>query len=126
MGAWRGHACWTGRTGGLAREGELDRACAAAHGCEVEDLAWVSALFTAADARGRGIGRLLLEAVVSDIRLAGRRPCLEVLPNHPAALSLYAATGWREVTRLRPEWLRQVAGDDDPDVIVMTLPSPRH
>lgn len=48
-------------------------------------------------------------------------PCLEVLPMHPAALSLYLATGWRVVHRFRPDWLRGVLGEEGPDVHVMAF-----
>jgi hypothetical protein len=41
---------------------------------------------------------------------------------HPAALGLYRETGWREVHSLRPDWLREAAGDEGPDVVVMVGP----
>ena len=100
----------------------MDEACARAHGCAVDDLAWVAALFAGLDARGHGIGRALLDTVVADIRGAGLRPCLEALPVHAAALALYESTGWQTVLRLRPAWLREAAGDEGPDVQVMVLP----
>lgn len=74
------------------------------------------------DARGSGVGRALLDTVVGDIRAAGLRPCLEVLPVHAAALSLYGTAGWREVLGVRPTWLREAAGDGGPDVRAMVLP----
>jgi hypothetical protein len=52
-----------------------------------------------------------------------RRPCLEVLPVHAGALSLYESTGWREVLRIRPLWLQQAPGGDGHEVQVMVLPS---
>jgi GNAT superfamily N-acetyltransferase len=111
-----GHVCRTGP--GLA---ELDAPAASAHGCPVASLGWVSTLFVGTAARGLGVGRLLLSTVVADLRAHGLRPCLEVLAVHPAAAGLYAATGWREVHRLRPQWLREAAGEDGPDVAVMVL-----
>ena len=114
-----GHVCRTGPVAGFPDADELNRVCAEAHGCSIDDLSWVTSLFVAREARGWGIGRALLATVVDDIRTAGARPCLEVLPVHPAAMSLYLATGWREVRRLRPAWLREAAGDEGPDVAVM-------
>jgi GNAT superfamily N-acetyltransferase len=111
-----GHVCRTGP--GLA---SLDEPAAAAHGCAVSSLGWVSTLFLDPATRGLGVGRLLLATVVADLRAHGLRPCLEVLSVHPAAAGLYAATGWREVARIRPDWLRRAAGDDGPDVAVMVL-----
>lgn len=117
-----GHVCRTGPVAGFALAEELNDVCATAHGCPVERLSWVTSLFVAREARGLGVGRLLLETVVADIEAAGSRACLEVLPVHPAAIALYRATGWREVHRLRPEWLREAAGDEGPDVTVMIRP----
>lgn len=116
-----GHVCRTGPAGDFADADLLNAVCARAHGCEVGELTWVGALFVAPEMRGRGIGGLLLERVIADAREAGLRPCLEVLPVHPAALGLYLATGWHEVHRLRPEWLREAAGETGPDVLVMVL-----
>lgn len=116
-----GHVCRTGPPFGFPAAALLNDACARAHGCEVSELGWVSTLFVGSDMRGRGVGRMLLSAVVADIRAAGLRPCLEVLPLHPAALALYHGSGWSEVLRMRPDWLVQAAGGDGPDVVVMTL-----
>jgi GNAT superfamily N-acetyltransferase len=124
LGAWTavldgevvGHVCHTGP--GLA---ELDEPAADAHGCAVSELGWVSTLFVGSATRGLGVGRLLLATAVADLRARGLRPSLEVLSVHPAAVGLYAATGWREVHRLRPQWLLDAAGDDAPDVAVMVL-----
>lgn len=80
----------------------------------------MSTLFVAADARGLGIGRRLMK-VVDDVLSTGQCPCLEVLPTHPAAVSLYLTTGWRVARRMRPDWLSAVVGDEGPDVHVMVL-----
>ncbi len=123
-----GHACRTDQARATGAAESLNLVCARAHGCDIADLTWVGALFVAHDARGLGIGRRLLEAVVDDARRAGRRPCLEVLPVHPGALALYRSTGWRTVGALRPDWLRETADDTVPDVEVMVLtdvPAPR-
>ncbi len=116
-----GHVCRTGPPSGFTDATTLNEACARAHGCEVAELGWVNTLFVGSDMRGRGIGRLLLDTVVADIQATGLRPCLEVLPVHPAALALYRGSGWSEVLSLRPDWLRHVSGDDGPDVVVMAL-----
>lgn len=123
-GAPVGHACRTRPERATAEAAEKNRACARAHGCEIDALAWVSSLFVGLRGRGLGIGRLLLGAVVDDARGAGLHPCLEVLPVHANALNLYAATGWHEVLRLRPSWLRETVGDEGPDVRVMVLAAP--
>jgi GNAT superfamily N-acetyltransferase len=116
-----GHVCRLRPPTGFRHASEMNDACAEAHGCTVAELAWVSTLFVGPEVRGRGAGLLLLDTVVDDIRAAGLHPCLEVLPYDPAALRLYEATGWREVMRLRPSWLRQAAGEGGPDVVVMVL-----
>ena len=116
-----GHVCRTGPVRGFPVAGLLNDVCARAHGCPSSELAWVSTLFVAAEARGLGLGRQLMHVVVDDALSCGLYPCLEVLPNHPSAMSLYVATGWRIVHRLRPDWLRAVAGDEGPDVHVMVL-----
>lgn len=118
-----GHACWVGPPSGFAAADEMNHACAEAHGCEVEQLAWISALFVGLDARGTGVGGRLLDTVVDDIRAADRYPCLEVLPVVPMALRMYEAAGWREVLRLRPEWLAAADADGAWQVRVMALPT---
>jgi GNAT superfamily N-acetyltransferase len=116
-----GHVCRVTSPRGPQAD-EMNGACAHAHGCGTDELGWVSTLFVDPAARGLGIGRALVGTVVDDMRAAGLRPCLEVLPVHPAALALYEADGWQEVLRLRPEWLRTVDGEVPPDVRVLVLP----
>src|SRR5262245_19865969 len=116
-----GHVCRVGARRGFPAAELLNRVCARAYGCDTSDLAWVSALFVAAEARRLGIGRRLMEVLVDDALSSGLRPCLEVLPTHPGAMSLYLATGWRVAHRLRPDWLRDVVGEQGPDVHVMVL-----
>ncbi|MBN9111735.1 MAG: hypothetical protein J0I34_23485 [Pseudonocardia sp.] len=79
----------------------MNAACAAAHGCRVDELGWVNTLFVGTGVHGLGVGRLLLETVVADLREHDLRPCPEVLAVHDAAARLYVAAGWREVHRLR-------------------------
>lgn len=116
-----GHACWVEPPSAFPDAEAMNRACAEAHGCEIDQLAWLSAVFVGLDERGTGVGRRLLETTVADIRARGRFPCLEVLPVLPTALRMYEATGWREVLRLRPEWLAQADTDGAWQVRVMAL-----
>jgi GNAT superfamily N-acetyltransferase len=116
-----GHVCRTGPARGVPARTWLDDVCARAHGCDADDLAWVNAFFVATGARGLGIGRRLLQVVVEDIAENNRRACLEVLPTHPTAMSLYRATGWRSVHQFRPAWLTAAVGEQGPEVHVMIL-----
>jgi GNAT superfamily N-acetyltransferase len=116
-----GHICFTTGRDDFPGAAEMNDACARAHGCEADRLAWISAFFVGREVRGLGIGRRLLSAAVEAIFGAGLHPCLEVLPVHPGALTLYRSTGWREVMSLRPEWLTSEVGDQGPDVVVLVL-----
>ena len=116
-----GHVGRTGPAHGFPDSVRMNEVCAQAHGCAVEELSYVSGLFTAERAVGRGVGRALLAAIVADMRAAGHRPCLEVLPHHAGARHLYLSTGWRDVLGIRPPWLTSVVGDEGPDVLVMVL-----
>ena len=115
-----GHVCRLPLLSGFADAATMNDACADAHGCAVRDLAWVSTLFVGLEGRRLGVGRRLLDTVVADIRDGGRRPCLEVLEAHPAALALYVSAGWRTVLSLQPAWLLE-AGGNDITVRVMVL-----
>jgi len=117
-----GHVCRVRSPRGPSAD-EMNQACARAHGCSLDEIGWLSTLFVDPAARGLGIGRALVDAVVDDMRARGLRPCLEVLPVHSAALALYEDAGWQEVLRLRPEWLRTAAGEVPPDVRVLVLPA---
>jgi GNAT superfamily N-acetyltransferase len=123
-----GHACWL-RDPAAASQPGVDpatgtpstaaEASAAAHGCDVHALAWISALFVDPAARGMGLGPRLLATVVDDIRAAGLHPCLEVVDLNDAALRRYRADGWRTVLRSRPGWLAETI--DDPEVGTSTM-----
>ena len=55
-------------------------------------------LCTAPDQRGRGLGRLLLRALLAEGRLAGAEQAfLEVRPSNDAAVALYRAEGFETV-----------------------------
>jgi len=117
-----GHVCRTRPPRGFAGAEEMNQACATAHACDVDELAWIATLFVGLGTRGLGLGRRLVDTVVADIRASGHRPCLEVLAVHPAAIALYTSSGWQPVLQLRPGWLDGV-GDDVPGVQVMVLPA---
>jgi ribosomal protein S18 acetylase RimI-like enzyme len=62
----------------------------------------VRVLLVAEGARGRGVGRALLDAAVAALRAAGvRRAWLVTTNDNLAALALYQKAGWRLVA-LRP------------------------
>jgi len=81
------------------------------------ELAIVSVLFVTQNARGHGMGKLLLHTAVTWAREHGRMPVLDVVPKHRGALEFYRHLGWSEVGRIRPEWLP----DDVDDVVLMAL-----
>jgi len=114
-----GHVCRTRPAHGFADAELLNEVCAGEYRCDVDDLTWVNSLFVATEARRTGAGRRLLEAAVDDARTEALRPCLEVLPVHPAAISLYLASGWQIVHRFRPHWLHAATEPDAPEVHVM-------
>ncbi len=116
-----GHVCRVRSARSTPAAEVLNEICAGAHGCDQSELTWVSTLFVAAEARGLGVGRLLMRAVIEDARSDSKRLCLEVLPTHPGAMTLYLTTGWRVVHRLRPDWLHAAVGEEGPDVHVMIL-----
>ncbi|HVK27774.1 MAG TPA: GNAT family N-acetyltransferase [Nocardioides sp.] len=116
-----GHVCRQPPLTGFDDAAAMNDVCADTHGCDLSQLAWVSTLFVGLGGRRLGVGRRLLDTVVADIGADGRRPCLEVLEAHPAAIALYESSGWRTVLSLRPAWLRE-ATDEDVSVKVMILP----
>jgi ribosomal protein S18 acetylase RimI-like enzyme len=62
----------------------------------------VRVLLVAADARGEGVGRLLIDAAVDTLREAGvGRAWLVTTNDNLAAVALYQKCGWR-LARLRP------------------------
>ncbi|MFC7431025.1 MULTISPECIES: GNAT family N-acetyltransferase [unclassified Agrococcus] len=125
-----GHACWLREPAAASQRGvhpstgaqaTAAEACAAAHGCRVDELGWVSALFVDPSARGMGLGPRLLATVVAGIREAGLHACLEVVDLNEAAMRRYRADGWREVLRARPPWLADAVADEEVGTSTMVL-----
>ncbi len=69
-----------------------------------EQIAEVGRLFVAADARGRGLGAMLLEAARMEAHSLGLRPALKVLEHDQGAIALYERAGWRRVASVRMPW----------------------
>ncbi|MEV0255239.1 GNAT family N-acetyltransferase [Streptomyces sp. NPDC050732] len=92
---------------GLSRPGEGDeapglwgeRAGAGAAGAAV-----VSRLFVAPDARGHGIGALLMERAVREARARGLHPVLDVVSTDTSAAALYERMGWQLLSEVEQEW----------------------
>ena len=103
-------------TVGAAGPGQPGDTFRRATGCP--DPAVVSVLFTAAPARGTGVGGLLLDTAVAWARRQHRVPVLDVLPAHGTALAVYRHRGWVEIGSTRFDWLPP----DEPDVLLMALP----
>ncbi|GMA31530.1 GNAT family N-acetyltransferase [Litorihabitans aurantiacus] len=118
-----GHVCWTTPAGRRAADDGAPAACAAAHGCEPVDLAWVSTLVVDPVFGGRGVGRRLLTTATADVRAVGRHPCLEVVDLNPVARRLYDSAGWVEVLRTRPDWLAAAVDDPEAGESIMVLPA---
>ena len=60
---------------------------------------WITALGVTPACRGRGLGRRLLLGAVAALRAAGAWPILlEVATDNPAALGLYHACGFRQIS----------------------------
>ncbi|NLC36429.1 MAG: GNAT family N-acetyltransferase [Alcaligenaceae bacterium] len=78
----------------LACEGGAVLGCAALR-CVDESTCEMKRVYVRPAARGRNLGRLLVEAILSEARLAGySRICLDVLPEFTAAQKLYQSMGF--------------------------------
>ncbi|HET7043855.1 MAG TPA: GNAT family N-acetyltransferase [Gaiellaceae bacterium] len=63
-----------------------------------EGICEVKRMYVAPDARGRGVGRLLLETIEAEAAAAGYRLArLDTAAPLAAAHALYTAAGWREI-----------------------------
>ena len=73
------------------------------------DLGWIGGLGIAASARRRGLGRLLMEAVLEEASAAGLRGVsLEVLERNDAAITLYERLGFA-TRRMLEVWTMDAA-----------------
>lgn len=73
-------------------------------------LVCVAKLFVASDSRGKGVGRVLLDAAVAGAAAMGQRAVLEVSSADRRAVSLYRRAGWVEAgAGPRRDWLPEGA-----------------
>jgi GNAT superfamily N-acetyltransferase len=77
---------------------------ASALGRPADELAVVARLFVSPRARGRGAGRLLLNAATAEARSRGLHPVLDVDIELPAAIALYESAGWTRAGQLTVRW----------------------
>jgi ribosomal-protein-alanine N-acetyltransferase len=86
----------------------------------VADQAELGNLAVAAEARGAGVGRLLIGAAMRSVRSRGARECfLEVRETNSVAQSLYRSCGFEVVGRRRGYYSRPLE-----DALVMRLQLP--
>ncbi|WP_306335130.1 GNAT family N-acetyltransferase [Streptomyces sp. KL118A] len=64
----------------------------------------VSRLFVAPDARGHGIGALLMGRAVREARARGLHPVLDVVSTDSSAAALYERMGWQLLAVVEQEW----------------------
>lgn len=112
---------------GLARPGAGDVApglWGERAGRGAECAAVVNRLFVAPDARGHGIGALLMRRVAREARARGRHPVLDVVSSDKSAATLYERLGWQLLSVVEQEWqpgqrvaLRCYAAPVDPDAL---------
>ena len=78
----------------LAREGDTVLGCAALRSVD-ESTCEMKRVYVRPAARGKNLGRLLVEAILNEAKLAGySRICLDVLPEFTAAQALYESMGF--------------------------------
>ena len=73
-----------------------------ATGLGEDQVAVLARLLVSPSARGLGIGGALLEHATTAAARLGRRPVLDVVDEHVAAIALYDRAGWSRVGRV--EW----------------------
>jgi GNAT superfamily N-acetyltransferase len=64
----------------------------------------ISRLFVAPQARGHGIGALLIGEAVEEARRRGLHPVLDVLASDTAAATLYERLGWELMATVEQRW----------------------
>ena len=77
---------------------------ARALGKAADQLAVVGRLFVSRQARGRGVGRLLLDTATAEARSRGLHPVLDVDIELSAAIALYESAGWTRAGQLTVRW----------------------
>ena len=97
--------------------GRMGEEWVSATGLTADGLAEVSVLFVALDHHGSGIGGLLLDTALDEIRRRGLTPMLDVVGEDTGAGRFYRRRGWRTVGTARPAWLP----DHRPDLAFMLL-----
>lgn len=91
----------------LSRSGEDDLApglWSERKGTRRDLTAVVSRLFVAPQARGHGIGALLLGQAEETARQSGLHPVLDVVASDIAAAALYERLGWERLATLEQRW----------------------
>ncbi|WP_063821872.1 GNAT family N-acetyltransferase [Streptomyces sp. e14] len=116
--AWLSQSCawgaWVAELGGrvvghvgLSRGGEGDLAPGVwsdRNGTSKDLTAVVSRLFVAPQARGHGIGALLIGRAVAEARGRGLHPVLDVVASDTAAAALYERLGWELMATVEQRW----------------------
>ncbi|MEU5578311.1 GNAT family N-acetyltransferase [Streptomyces huasconensis] len=99
-------------------------------GVGVEATAVVSRLYVAPDARGHGIGALLMRRAAREARARGLHPVLDVV-SRDAAAGLYERLGWELLAVVEREWgpgqlvtLRCYAGPSGDGEASTAVPAP--
>ncbi|PJM95492.1 GNAT family N-acetyltransferase [Streptomyces sp. CB01373] len=115
---WLSHAsllgAWVAELGGrlvghvsLSREGEGDLApglWGERNGTSTALAAVVNRLFVAPQARGHGIGALLIGQAVEEARHRGLHPVLDVVASDTSAAALYERLGWQLMATVEQRW----------------------
>ena len=103
------------------RDGRMAADWVEATGLPSEGVAEVSVLFVARGRHGSGIGGMLLDTAMAEIRGRGLTPMLDLVGEDTSAGMFYRRRGWRTVGRARPLWLPE----HRPDLAFMLLEDER-
>lgn len=74
------------------------------NGTSAEPAAVVGRLFVDPEARGHGIGALLMDRVTTEARYRGLHPVLDVVASDTAAAALYERLGWTRMATVEQRW----------------------
>ncbi|MGW5369103.1 GNAT family N-acetyltransferase [Streptomyces sp. NPDC004009] len=108
LGAWVAElgGCVVGHVS-LSRSGDGDLApglWSDRNGTSMDLTAVVSRLFVAPQARGHGIGALLIGRAAEEARRRGLHPVLDVVTSDTAAAALYERLGWKLMATVEQRW----------------------